>query len=267
MRLMANAASWVMLVCPPTALQERLIMEGVSGSRQFFDMNSRGGRKLFNAGSSSNILFALSATFPPLSSSIRWHCSFRVDLVYIIYRYFVVLLLGYSFWPIRLMCFWKVLYVLQEYMLYYCIYINTVWRVTMMPSETGKKGSPTLDTKEVLMMLVDRVSQLNHKLDSVVESSGKMLNAQEEFLERFSNKSFLEDFVQPAPDMMTLLSLPGALRKTMMACYKLREASAADLSRETERLRAVESACANQLVRMGFLSKRREGRKVHFYVE
>ncbi len=52
-------------------------MEGVSGSHQFFDMNSRGGRKLFRAGSSSNILLALSATFPPLSSSICWHCSFR----------------------------------------------------------------------------------------------------------------------------------------------------------------------------------------------
>ena len=76
-------------------------MEGVSGSRQFFDMNSRGGRKLLRAGSSSNILFDLSATFPPLSSSICWHCSFRVDSVYIIYRYFVVLLLRYSFWSIR----------------------------------------------------------------------------------------------------------------------------------------------------------------------
>ena len=80
---MANAASWVTLDCSPTASQERLIMEGVSGSRQFFDMNSRGGRKLLRAGSSSNILLALFATFPPLSSSIRWHCSFRLDSVYI----------------------------------------------------------------------------------------------------------------------------------------------------------------------------------------
>jgi hypothetical protein len=137
----------------------------------------------------------------------------------------------------------------------------------MMAVKTGKKGSPTLDIKELLVMLVNEVSQINRKLDSMVESSGSILNAQEEFLERFSNKSFLEDFVQPAPDMLTLLSLPGALRKTVMACYKLQEATAEDLSRETERLRAVESACANQLVRMGFLSKRREGRKVYFYIK
>ena len=58
---------------PSTASQERAIKEGVSGSRQFFDMNSRGGRKLLRAGSSSNILFDLSATSPPLSSSICWH--------------------------------------------------------------------------------------------------------------------------------------------------------------------------------------------------
>jgi hypothetical protein len=151
--------------------------------------------------------------------------------------------------------------------MYCCIYINTVWRVALMAGETGKKLSPTLDVKELLVMLVDEVSKLNRKLDSVVEFSGKMLKAQEESLEKVGSKSFLEDSVQPASDMMTLLSLPGALRRTVMACYKLGEASADDLSRETERLRAVESACANQLVRMGFLSKRREGRKVYFFVE
>ena len=136
-----------------------------------------------------------------------------------------------------------------------------------MATKTGKKGSPTLDIEEVLMMLINEVSQLNRKLESVVKFNEKILNVQEEFLERVSTKNLFEDFVQPTPDILTLLSLPGALRKTVMACYKLGEATAVDLSRETERLRAVESACANQLVRMGFLSKRRDGRKVYFFVE
>jgi hypothetical protein len=136
-----------------------------------------------------------------------------------------------------------------------------------MVSETRKNVSPTLDIKELLTMLVDKVSKMNRKLESVVKFNEKILNVQEEFLERVSNKNLFEDFVQPTPDMLTLLSLPGALRKTVMACYKLGEATAVDLSRETERLRAVESACANQLVRMGFLSKRRDGRKVYFFVE
>ena len=40
-----------------------------------------------------------------------------------------------------------------------------------------------------------------------------------------------------------------------------------DLARETGRLRAVESSSANQLVRMGYLSKKREGRDVYFFIE
>ena len=69
------------------------------------------------------------------------------------------------------------------------------------------------------------------------------------------------------PDMLTLFSLPSALRKTVIALYKLEKATADDLSNETKRLRAVESASANQLVRMGFVSKKREGRKVYFYIK
>ena len=66
---------------------------------------------------------------------------------------------------------------------------------------------------------------------------------------------------------MSLLSLPMSLRKTVMVLYKLEKATAEDLAKETKRLRAVESASANQLVRMGYLRKRREGREVYFYIE
>jgi len=147
------------------------------------------------------------------------------------------------------------------------MYKDTVWRVTMVTNKTGAGLSPILEIKELLIRLVDGVSELNHKLDSLVEFSGKIQNIQDEFLEQVSSKRFFEDSVQPVPDMMTLWSLPGALRKTIMACYKLGEATAADLSQETNRLRAVESASANQLVRLGFLNKKRDGRKVYFFVE
>jgi predicted transcriptional regulator len=52
-----------------------------------------------------------------------------------------------------------------------------------------------------------------------------------------------------------------------MVLYKMEKATADDLSRETKRLRAVESASANQLVRMGYVKKKREGREVYFYIE
>ena len=61
------------------------------------------------------------------------------------------------------------------------------------------------------------------------------------------------------PDAMSLLSLPMSLRKTVMVLYRLERATAEELAKETKRLRAVESAAANQLVRMGYLKKTRRG--------
>jgi hypothetical protein len=137
----------------------------------------------------------------------------------------------------------------------------------MGAAETGNKKSLYLDAKVFLTMLVDEFNELNQKLESIVKVDGKILKTQEEFLQKIANQSYPKDAIKLEPDVMTLLSLPSALRKTVMALYKLKEATAEDLSRETKRLRAVESAAANQLVRMGFLSKKREGRNVYFYIE
>jgi DNA-binding MarR family transcriptional regulator len=52
-----------------------------------------------------------------------------------------------------------------------------------------------------------------------------------------------------------------------MVLYRLEKATADDLAKETKRLRAVESAAANQLVRMGYINKKRNGRDVYFYIE
>jgi ArsR family transcriptional regulator, lead/cadmium/zinc/bismuth-responsive transcriptional repressor len=66
---------------------------------------------------------------------------------------------------------------------------------------------------------------------------------------------------------MAMLNLPLALRRTIMVLYKLEKATADDLAKETKRLRAMESAAANELVRMGYIKKKREGRDVYFYIE
>jgi hypothetical protein len=121
-----------------------------------------------------------------------------------------------------------------------------------------KSSAP--NTKFLLMKLVDELRLVNQKLDSLIELNGKILKAQEE-MPRVGTELKLE------PDAMSLLSLPMSLRKTVMVLYKLEKATAEDLARETRRLRPVESAYANQLVRMGYLSKKREGRDVYFYIE
>ena len=68
-------------------------------------------------------------------------------------------------------------------------------------------------------------------------------------------------------DVMTLLSFPDHLRKSAMIIMKLGKAMAKDVARETGRARAIESAYLNQLTRMGYVKKEREGRRVFFSVQ
>jgi hypothetical protein len=76
----------------------------------------------------------------------------------------------------------------------------------------------------------------------------------------------VEDFKYESLDVMTLLSLPDHLRKTATIVCSLGFATADKISNETKRARAVESGYLNQLVRMGYLKKERDGRKVIFSV-
>jgi len=117
--------------------------------------------------------------------------------------------------------------------------------------------------------MIDEFKLLNLRINSMVKLIEQVINSQKELLrllsENYGFGSFAETRV--VPDVMTLLSLPSSLRKTVLALYKLGEATAEDLSNETKRLRAVESTCASQLARMGYLKKKRVGRKVYFYIE
>lgn len=134
---------------------------------------------------------------------------------------------------------------------------------------TLRKNEPAIpDTRELLATLFSEFKKLNGKLDVIVDANERMLRMQDELHQRIIAKN--EGYKKEAklePDTVALLSLPAALRKTAMVLYRIDEATADDLARETKRLRAVESASANQLVRMGYLRKKREGRKVLFYIE
>ncbi len=68
-------------------------------------------------------------------------------------------------------------------------------------------------------------------------------------------------------DVMTLLSMPDHLRKTAMTICRAGRATAEEISVQTTRARAVESAYLNQLVIMGYLKKERRGRKAYFFVD
>jgi ArsR family transcriptional regulator, lead/cadmium/zinc/bismuth-responsive transcriptional repressor len=64
----------------------------------------------------------------------------------------------------------------------------------------------------------------------------------------------------------SLITLPDHLRKTYVAVATKGECDAVQVSNQTGRCRAIESNYLNQLLRMGWLSKRRVSKVVNFRV-
>lgn len=129
-----------------------------------------------------------------------------------------------------------------------------------------RNQSPFSDKEPSIANIVDALNLLNQKLDCLVEVSSEILKVNKKLLQKNKPKNSIAN-LHLEPDAMSLLSLPSSLRKTVMVLYQLERATADDLARETGRLRAVESASANQLVRMGYLKKSRSGRDVYFYID
>jgi hypothetical protein len=107
---------------------------------------------------------------------------------------------------------------------------------------------------QILEKIRENLERLNEKMEVMIE------------LQKHGKKD-----AQPlsdAPlDVMTLLSMPDHLRKTAMTLCRLGRATAEEISQQTTRARAVESAYLNQLVIMGYLKKERKGRKAFFYAD
>ncbi len=106
----------------------------------------------------------------------------------------------------------------------------------------------------VLEKIRENLERLNEKMEVMIE------------LQKHGHHD-----IQPAPDapldVMTLLSMPDHLRKTAMTICRSGRATAEEISQQTSRARAVESAYLNQLVIMGYLKKERKGRKAYFYAD
>ncbi len=107
---------------------------------------------------------------------------------------------------------------------------------------------------------------LNAKLDRIITLLERIIDMLERKPHTTSEVSEAYGQLTEYLDAITLLSLPDHLRRTAIALAKLGgEATAEEVSRETGRARAVESAYLNQLVAMGYIAKKRKGRKVYFY--
>jgi hypothetical protein len=107
----------------------------------------------------------------------------------------------------------------------------------------------------ILEKIKENLERLNEKMEVMIE------------LQKHDRKDGPQ-LLQDAPlDVMTLLSMPDHLRKTAMTVCRSGRATAEEISQQTSRARAVESAYLNQLVLMGYLKKERQGRKAYFYAE
>ena len=122
-----------------------------------------------------------------------------------------------------------------------------------------------MSSKQADPVVVDLLRKLNRSVESVSRKLDKLIDV-ERSSARFSRSTI--DVPEGTPlDVTTLLSLPDHLRKSALALSSLGEATATDLSKETSRVRAVESDYLNQLVSMGLIKKKRKGRDVYFYIE
>jgi ArsR family transcriptional regulator, lead/cadmium/zinc/bismuth-responsive transcriptional repressor len=115
-------------------------------------------------------------------------------------------------------------------------------------------------------VIADLLRKINRNLELVARKMDRLIDAQ-----RYGGAPIMHPSI-PVPenlplDVTTLLGLPDHLRKSALALATLGEATATDLSKETGRVRAVESDYLNQLVSMGLVKKKRKGRDVYFYVE
>ncbi len=107
----------------------------------------------------------------------------------------------------------------------------------------------------ILEKIRDNLERLNEKMEVMIE------------LQKHDRKDNPQTLQDTPLDVMTLLSMPDHLRKTAMTVCRSGRATADEISQQTTRARAVESAYLNQLVLMGYLKKERKGRKAYFYAE
>jgi predicted transcriptional regulator len=115
-------------------------------------------------------------------------------------------------------------------------------------------------------VLVDLMRKMNRNMEAISKKLDKLVEIQRSSAGQITRPTMSLPADMPL-DVTTLLSLPDHLRKSALGLATLGEATATDLSKETGRVRAVESDYLNQLVSMGLVKKKRKGRDVYFYVE
>ncbi len=106
-------------------------------------------------------------------------------------------------------------------------------------------------------MVEDEIEILKDIRDAILRIERK--------LKEIENSLQKNDGMKEISNPLELLELPDNLRITAMAMLKIKEGTAEDVSKITGRSRPIESHYLSSLVRLGFLKKKRVGRKVIYY--
>jgi len=123
-----------------------------------------------------------------------------------------------------------------------------------------------VSSKSADSILVELLKKMNRNMEVISKKLDRLIEVQRSSGGQTTRPTMSLPDNLPL-DVTTLLSLPDHLRKSALALATLGEATATDLSKETGRVRAVESDYLNQLVSMSLVKKKRKGRDVYFYVE
>jgi hypothetical protein len=110
-----------------------------------------------------------------------------------------------------------------------------------------------MDEEEFRQKVIKILEDINAKLGKLEGRLGSVKTTAEHRTE-----------IRTPLDVDALLSLPDHLRQTAIVLSSKGSASAQDVAKETGRTRAAESDYLNQLVKMGYISRKREGRTVFF---
>ena len=129
---------------------------------------------------------------------------------------------------------------------------------------TLAKNRKNICSKEIQRFLnVKKQNYFVNDLKEIVALLRRILDVLERIEEKIDKGHKKEDVsINP----LILLELPDNLRETMLALIKLKRADASDVAKITGRGRAIESHYLTTLARMGYVKKRRVGRRVIYEI-
>ncbi len=105
--------------------------------------------------------------------------------------------------------------------------------------------------------------RINMSLEETIRKIEKKLERIEKEISEMKRQMLKEMRV----DERTLVSLPDHLRKTAMGLIRVGQGTASDVSKYTNRTRALESGYLNQLEREGYVKSIRDGKCKIFFLE